>query len=275
MSTIEASQWFSIPQPNPHASARLFCFPYAGGDAQVYRAWPRHLQPSFEVCAVRLPGRGLRIKEPPFRDLAPMVAAIAAAVAPYLDRPFAFFGHSMGALVGFELARLLRERGGPAPAHLFVSGCRAPQLPGNLPVTYDLPDVEFIEYLRSLNGTPAEVFDHPELLELLLPLLRADFTVVETYRYRPGPALDCPVTAFGGARDLKVSQAKTEAWGVQTSGAFDARIMPGGHFFLNDSQTRALILKVIAAELERVPHRYVDLKPAKGGSQAHTTSNEG
>src|SRR5215207_163972 len=116
MSRTEASLWFSAAQPNSRASVRLFCFPYAGGDAQVYRAWSRHLPPSVEVLAARLPGRGPRIKEAPFRDLAPLIVAVASAVAPYLDRPFAFFGHSMGALISFELARLLRERGVCGPA---------------------------------------------------------------------------------------------------------------------------------------------------------------
>lgn len=252
MSRSEALLWFSIAEPNPRASLRLFCFPYAGGDAQVYRAWPRQLPPSIEVLAARLPGRGLRIKEAPFRDLTPMVAAVASAITPYLDRPFAFFGHSMGALIGFELTRLLDERGDRGPAHLFVSGRRAPQIPNDRPDTYDLPDDEFIKYLRSLKGTPAEVFDHPELLELMLPLLRADFSVVETYQYRTGPDLGCPVTAFGGESDEEVSVDEIKAWGEQTSGRFDARIMPGDHFFLNDPPTRSLMLEVISSELARL-----------------------
>jgi len=252
MSRSEALLWFSVAQPNPRASVRLFCFPYAGGDAQVYRAWPRHLPPSVEVLAARLPGRGLRIKEAPYRDLAPMVAAVASAITPYLDRPFAFFGHSMGALISFELTRLLNERGDRSPAHLFVSGRRAPQIPNDRPDTYDLPDAEFVEYLRSLKGTPAEVFDHPELLELMLPLLRADFSVVETYQNRPGPTLDCPVTAFGGESDEEVRVEEIKAWGEQTTGRFDARIMPGDHFFLNDPPTRSLMLEVISSELARL-----------------------
>lgn len=252
MSRSEALLWFSVAEPNPRASVRLFCFPYAGGDAQVYRAWPRHLPQTIEVVTARLPGRGLRIKEAPIRDLASMVAAVASAVTPYLDRPFAFFGHSMGALLSFELTRLLHERGGRGPAHLFVSGRRAPQIPNDQPNTFDLPDAEFVEYLRSLKGTPAEVFDHPELLELMLPLLRADFSVVETYQYRPGQDLGCPVTAFGGESDEEVSVEDIKAWGEQTSGRFDVRIMPGDHFFLNDSPTRSQMLEVIASELARL-----------------------
>ena len=158
----------------------------------------------------------------------------------------------MGALISFELTRLLRERGARGPSHLFVSGRRAPQLPDSSPVTYDLPDAEFVEHLRSLKGTPAEVFDHPELLELMLPLLRADFSVVETYQYRPGQALGGPVTAFGGESDEEVCVEEIKAWGAQTTGRFDARIMPGDHFFLNDPPTRSLLLEVIASELARL-----------------------
>lgn len=252
MSKSESSLWFTITQPNPRASVRLFCFPYAGGDAQVYRAWPRQLPPSVEVVAARLPGRGTRIKEAPFRDLAPMVAAVASVITPYLDRPCAFFGHSMGALISFELTRLLQEQGVRGPAHLFVSGRRAPQITNARANTYDLPDAGFVEHLRSLKGTPTEVFDHPELLELMLPLVRADFSVVETYRYRPGHALGCPLTAFGGESDEEVSVEEIKAWGAQTSGRFDARILPGDHFFLNDPPARSLMLEVIASELARL-----------------------
>lgn len=248
-STSQATQWFTTRLPNPHAAVRLFCFPYAGGGTPIYRHWAQQLPPDFEVCAAQLPGRGSRIRDAPFYGVAPMVEAIASAITPYLDRPFAIFGHSMGAILGFELARLLAERGGPAPAHLFVSGRRAPQLPRDGTITYDLPEPQFVAHLRRLNGTPAEVLAHPELMELMLPLLRADFSVVETYRYRPGPPLECPVTAFGGMNDVEVGRAEVEAWREQTSAAFGARIMPGDHFFLNDPKTQALMLRVIASEL--------------------------
>jgi medium-chain acyl-[acyl-carrier-protein] hydrolase len=247
--TTRTGQWLSIRQPNPRAALRLFCFPYAGGGASVYSAWPRNLPSAFEVCAVQLPGRETRLKEQPFRELTPVVEAVAAAIEPYLDRPFAFFGHSMGALISFELARLLRERGGARPAHLFVSGRRAPQLPDDEPPTYDLPDEEFFAILRELNGTPTEVLEHPELMELVMPLLRADFALVQTYVYKPEAPLDCPITAFGGVQDVEVVREDIKAWREQTADAFSARLLPGDHFFLNHPQTRAVMLSVIEQEL--------------------------
>lgn len=245
----EATRWFAVRRPNPRAALRLFCFPYAGGGTPIYRRWPELLAPDFEVCAVQLPGRGSRIKEQPFYAVAPLIEAVASAIAPYLDRPFAFFGHSMGAIISFELARLLSERRAVSPAHLFVSGRRAPQLRRDERSTYNLPESCFISHVRSLNGTPDEVLEHPELMELMLPLLRADFSVVETYRYRAGPPLDIPLTAFGGVHDAEVSREDVEAWGAQTCAAFNLRIMPGGHFFLNDPPTQAAVLSIIESDL--------------------------
>ncbi|HEY0170028.1 MAG TPA: alpha/beta fold hydrolase [Pyrinomonadaceae bacterium] len=249
--TNEAARWFVVRRPNPRAALRLFCFPYAGGGTPIYRQWPELLPPEYEVYAAQLPGRGNRMREPPYYSFEPMVEALASAVAPHLDRPFAFFGHSMGATIGFELARLLEARGAGLPARLFVSGRRAPQLPRDWEITYNLPEPQFISHVQSLNGTPAEVLEHPELMELMLPLLRADFSVVETYEYRTGPPLGCPITAFGGAEDAEVDREKVAAWREQTSADFNLRIMPGGHFFLSDTPTQAAMLRIIESELRQ------------------------
>lgn len=244
-------QWFNISGRNPRARVRLFCFPYAGGGSTIYRGWQRSLPADIEVCAVNLPGRGGRIKEAPFTDLHELVSAIAEAIVPHLDLPAAFFGHSMGAMISFELARKLRETRGVRPEHLFVSGRRAPQLPDDEPITYNLPEPQLLEELRRLNGTPAEVLEHPELMQLMLPLLRADFSVVETYDFRPGAPLGCPLTVFGGLQDAEVSRRHLEAWGEQTTAAFSVRMLPGDHFFLNTPGAQALLLRIIAEELQR------------------------
>jgi len=244
-------QWFNIPKRSPHARVRLFCFPYAGGGAPIYRNWPRLLPAEIEVCAVNLPGRGGRIKEAPFTDLHEMVSAIAEAIVPHLDLPPAFFGHSMGAMISFELARKLREMRNVRPAHLFVSGRRAPQLPNDDPITHDLPEPQLLEEVRRLNGTPTEVLEHPELMQLMLPLLRADFSVVDTYEYRPGAPLGCPVTVFGGLQDVEVSRQHLEAWGEQTTAAFSVRMLPGDHFFLNSPSPQALLLRIVSEELQK------------------------
>lgn len=245
---IARTPWLVSRKPNPRAGVRLFCFPYAGGGDSIFRAWQKSLPEAVEVCPVQLPGRGARISEPPFAELDPLVRAAAQALAPHLDKPFAFFGHSMGALVGFELARHLRSDGRPQPVHLFVSGRCSPQTLRE-PFAGDLPDSDFSEILRRSNGTPAEVLENPELMELVLPAVRADFAVCKSYVYAPQPPFSFPVTAFGGLEDPGVSRECMEGWREHTTGPFVLRMLPGDHFFLNKS-TRPL-LEAIAKELER------------------------
>src|SRR5689334_12399770 len=247
--------WFTSQRPNAGARLRLFCFPYAGGGAAIYRLWPQSLPSEVEACMAQLPGRGTRLREEPFTNLDALVAAVAEAIAPLLDKPFALFGHSMGAMISFELARRLREQGQPQPSHLFISGRRAPQLPNDDPISYNLPDAELGQELLRLNGTPKEVLEHPELMELMLPLLRADFSVVETYDYRPGVPLDCPLTVFGGLRDAEVSREQLDAWREQTTGEFALRMLPGDHFFLSDAQAQTLLLSAVARDLYQLLKR--------------------
>jgi medium-chain acyl-[acyl-carrier-protein] hydrolase len=239
--------WLVSPAASPRARVRLFCFPYAGGAAHIFRQWARRLPEGVEVCAVEPPGRGVRWRERPFTSLGELVAAAGPALLPFMDRHFAFYGHSMGALIAFELARRLREAGRPEPAHLLVSGCRAPQLPDTRDDTYDLPDPEFVEELRRLRGTPPEVLEYEELLRLMLPLLRADFAVAQTYRYSEGPPLGCPLTAVGGLRDEEVTRAHLTPWRELTAGPFSLHMLPGDHFFLRASQD--VLLEVIARQL--------------------------
>jgi medium-chain acyl-[acyl-carrier-protein] hydrolase len=247
---LTGNPWLPYVQPNPEASLRLFCLPYAGGSALIYRSWPHKLPPGVEVYAVQLPGRGHRMKESPFLSVTSLVAALAEALRPHLDKPFAFFGHSMGALSSFELARHLRRHEGLAPEHLFVSGRSAPQFGKRGEILYNLPDDELVEHLRRLNGTPREVLEHPELMELMLPLLRADFSVCDTYTYTDEPPLDCPITAFGGLGDVNVPRADLESWAAQTSGPFSLRMLPGDHFFLHENE--ATLLHVLARELQQI-----------------------
>ncbi len=178
--------------------------------------------------------------ERPFTRLGPLVEALAAALRPYFDVPFAFFGHSMGAVIGFELARRLRGERLEGPAHLFVAGRRAPQIHDGGPFDFNLPEAEFIEELRRLNGTPREVLEHPELMQLVLPLLRADFEAIQTYDYAAAAPLDCPITAFGGTDDKDISRADLEAWREHTRSSFALRMFDGDHFFLHTAETPLL-----------------------------------
>lgn len=239
--------WIACREPRPQASLRLFCFPYAGGSASIFRTWPRGLPEDVEICPVQLPGRGARLMERPVPQLSPLVQALAKALLPLLDKPFAFFGHSLGALVSFELVRGLRREYDVHPVRLFVSSGHAPQLPHRGMPIHTMPEAEFLAELHRLKGTPSEVLEHKELMEIVLPLLRADFALYETYVYAPEASLNCPISAFGGRHDRKVSHSDIEAWREQTKASFSSQMFPGDHFFLNTCQP--LLLRVLTEEL--------------------------
>jgi medium-chain acyl-[acyl-carrier-protein] hydrolase len=185
--------------------------------------------------------------EPPFTRLSPLIQALAHALFPLLDKPFALFGHSLGALVSFELARHLRRQYGLHPVRLIISAGPAPQIAcRDLPM-HTLPDGELVAKLRRLNGTPREVLEHEELMEIVLPFLRADFALYETYVYSTEPPLNCHISTFGGLQDTNVSHSDLEAWHDQTTGSFSLRMFPGDHFFLNTAQP--LLLQVLSQEL--------------------------
>jgi medium-chain acyl-[acyl-carrier-protein] hydrolase len=171
----------------------------------------------------------------------------------YRDKPFAFFGHSMGAVISFELTRYLRREHGIQPCQLFVSGNPAPQVPPREPPIYDLPQSEFLNEIRQLNGTPPELLDHPELMSLLIPMLRADFKLVQTYVYSAESPLDCPITAFGGLDDEKVTREDLDAWREQTTGNFSIHMLPGDHFFIQTYQP--LLLRRLSIELQQLASR--------------------
>ena len=229
------------------ARVRLLCIPYAGGSSRIFQPWLELVPAGVDLWAVESAGRGSRIAEPPAETLEPLVDELLAAVVPDLDVPLAVFGHSMGALVAFELARSLRRRDLAEPVALFLSGHQAPQLPPRESPTRDLSDPEFVQRLRRLGGTPEELLEHEDLLEVFLPLLRADFAAIESYEYRDEPPLGCGITAFGGLGDRLVGREQLEAWRVHTVGRFDLHLLPGGHFFLY--QSAASLLALVSARL--------------------------
>jgi medium-chain acyl-[acyl-carrier-protein] hydrolase len=242
-----AGSWIAGGQPKPHARLRLFCFPYAGGGASVFRNWPDGLPADVEVCPVQLPGRGTRLMESPFSQLSFLVEALSEALLPLLDRPFALFGHSLGSLVSFELARNLEARHRARPVRLIVSAGPAPQIPHRgLPI-HTLPDEEFSTELRRLNGTPEDLLNHNELMDIVLPSLRADFALYESYQYSWGPPLSCPISTYGGLNDRRVSHRDLEAWRDQTLSSFSIRMFPGDHFYLKTTET--LVLQALSREL--------------------------
>lgn len=242
------SPWIAFARRIPEPRIRLLCFPYAGGGAGIYRGWAQLLPADVEVLPVELPGRAGRFREPALSSVSALIAAAGPALEPFLDRPYALFGHSMGAVLAFELAGWARRRGLPSPCRLFVSARRAPHLPDNdKPPMHDLPDDEFKSRLRELNGTPEEVLEHPELMEMMLPLLRADFTVVETYEHQEGEPFSCPISALGGLRDEEVSRDHLAEWRRYTAAEFSLRMFPGDHFYLQPD--RHALLTAVAQDL--------------------------
>lgn len=238
--------WITRRKLNHEAKVRLICFPYAGGGAAIFRGWTDILPSSIEVCAVQLPGRGARLAEPSLTNLTDIINALAREFDQYFDKPFALFGHSMGAMLSLEFARLLRNERGIEPSHLFISGCRALQLPDPHPATYNLPEKAFIEELRRLNGTPQEVLNNPELINLILPVLRTDFTICQTYKYSDDLPLKYPITVFGGIDD-KTKREQLMPWSDHTTSTFTLRMFQGDHFFLHTAELK--ILEIIAQKL--------------------------
>ncbi len=222
------------------ASTRLFCLPHAAAGASSFRDWQGHLPDHVAVCAVQPPGRESRFREQPYDRVEPMVSGLLAAMLPYLDRPFALYGHSVGALVAFELARALRAGGHPAPMHLFVSGRLPPRTPITWPPLHTLESDELMRAMHDIGGTPASVLRNPHMRELLLPLIRADLAVNETYRYHPEARLGIPLTVYHGIDDPLVTAAQARTWQDETTGPFRLKFIPGNHFFVVTSR-RALV----------------------------------
>ena len=243
--------WVVRHNPRPSTKMRLFCFPYAGGGPSIYRVWSEEVRPEIEICAVHLPGRENRLTEAPIREMGELVSQLEAPLQVWMDQPYAFFGHSFGALLAYEVARHQFRRKKRLPEFLFVSGCDAPQIrtAGELcKLRHQLPDNELLDELRRIDGTSAGIINNRELMAALLPIIRADLEVVENYNYQTGPALTCPLTAFGATDDTFTTRRGLEAWRDHTTENFECRIFPGNHFFLNSQ--RRMVLNYIARELK-------------------------
>jgi surfactin synthase thioesterase subunit len=232
---------------NRRYTLRLICFPHAGASAPIFRNWPDELGEAIDVRGVQLPGRGVRLREPPLRSMSELARGIATAVSHQIDVPYAFFGHSMGGLLAFEVTRELRRRGAPAPRLLFVSGIGAPHIPTDRTRLHELPREDLLRRLRGLDGTPRELIDYPELMDTWLPTFRADLEVVETYTYQDEPPVAVPIRAFGGRDDLFVSQSELARWREQTTSGFTLRMLSGGHFFVETA--RIPLLRAMSREL--------------------------
>jgi surfactin synthase thioesterase subunit len=233
-------RWFPLARPAPQARVRLFCFPHAGAGASAYREFGARLGPDIECIAVQLPGRETRIAERPIVDVDALAAELAPLVAARGERAFALFGHSMGALVAFAVAHALRERG-VHPVHLFVSGRSAPEHTSD-DQWHGLPDEELLDRVAELGAMPDFVLRDPEMVALVLPTLRADLTLCESYRHRAQPPLTVPITALAGAEDPMLEDGPLSEWAAHTSGPFAERILPGDHFYAAEGMEALMAL---------------------------------
>lgn len=246
--SADAGRWVVIPRPRPAATIRLVCFSHAGGGAASYAQWPGLLPESVEVCAVQLPARESRIREGAIASVPDLVPRIVSTLLPWLDRPFAFYGHSMGSIVAFETARALRRAGGPGPEVLLVGASRAPQRPWPFPSIRHLEETAFLDAVHARYGTvPALFRDDPELRSLVTPGLRGDFSIVETYQHEAEAPFSIPIHVFGGVQDTSVARSDLDAWREQTTGPTRVMMMPGGHLF--HLEARAPLLAEVQATL--------------------------
>jgi medium-chain acyl-[acyl-carrier-protein] hydrolase len=242
------STWLTSFGDVAEPTHQLFCFPHAGGGTSIFHTWQRRTT-TLRVAGVMLPGRERRLGEPAIADLDVLVDALVAALARFTHQPYALYGHSTGALVAFELARRIRSHNLPLPAALFVAGCDAPHLL-DFERAYDLPRDELVSWLCGTEGLPAEALEYPKLIDLLLPTIRADLALAETYRYREEPPLAVPIHVFQGSRDAQTSDDGTGGWAAQTSAGCRVTVFDGGHFFVQEYE--AELVALIGADLRQL-----------------------
>lgn len=244
-------QWFYCPVKRHHPRLRLICFPYAGGNAAVFRSWTEHLPQDVELLAVELPGHQRRFCEPLIEEMDELLDRLVPVIAEIDDVPFAFFGHSMGGLVAFELARRLQAIGGKLPVQLFISASTPPGQRFREEMLHTMPDSEFIDELRKLGGIPDEVLNFPDLMALVTPILRADVTLAETWESPLGRMpVQVPMVVFGGKEDGDSPEEKLAKWRPFTTGRFALNMLPGDHFFLQSERPR--LLSELGSELSDI-----------------------
>lgn len=262
---VSSSGWFRIYEPNPAATRRIFCLPQAGAGASVFRQWGRALPPDVEVVPVQLPGRESRIREQRFDSLAMLVPAFARALRPHLNAPYYFYGHSLGALIVFETIRFLARHGLPGPCGAFIASRRAPFLPAPHARVHAAPDEEFIRWLRQAGGTDELLIENRKWLDFILPILRDDIRITESYEFQPGQSIHTPFHVFGGRDDPVVPERCLHGWLQATKGPGELRVFPGGHHF-HMHEGRDPLLKHLQVLLSTEPTR--PPRPRRAASQA-------
>ncbi|WP_067651185.1 thioesterase II family protein [Nocardia harenae] len=229
-SAIDIRRWMPYPPAGSGATA-LYCLPHAGAGASAYLPWRRQLAPGVDVVPLQPPGREIRLREKPFEHIDHLLDDLVAAMDGHWREPFAVYGHSLGALLAYELTRRLLVSRGPRPVRLLISGRRAPHLPSRLPPLRTAPESTVLDVVRALGGTPDEILGDDRMRRSVLALMRADLSVDQSYRYQPGPPLALPITVFGGSGDTHVLPAELLQWSEYGVAGVDIRMIPGGHFF--------------------------------------------
>ncbi|MEU9080377.1 thioesterase II family protein [Kitasatospora sp. NPDC004745] len=245
-SAVVDNPWFRRFSPSDSAPARIVIFPHAGGSASYYMEHANALAPHADVLTVQYPGRQNRYAEPAIDSVPELAEQVYRELRAWTDRPLTFFGHSMGAAVAFETARCFARDGLQGPERLFVSAGRAPSLPRETTV-HQLPDDELLATIVGLGGTDERILEIPALRELILPALRADYTAIETYRCAPDATVSQPITALVGETDENATVDQAAPWRGHTTGAFDLRVLPGGHFYV--AEQTAAVVELLTAHL--------------------------
>lgn len=248
--TIQGDIWFRAIGTIAASGPTLLCFPHAGGAASAFQSWKSRLPKSVNVLATQYPGHEVRWRERAANEVSEIVVPLAMAIRAAKYENLTLFGHSMGALIAFEVAREMRRNGWPQPLHLFVSGSRAPQEQSSGPPIHTLSEDDFLDRVRRLGGIPDEVLAHVQFMDMLLPVLRSDIRMDETYRYEPEPPLDCGISVYIGAYDPEVSLEQARAWQAQCRGSFELEVFPMGHWW--SPACEEAILQEIASRLSNV-----------------------
>ena len=263
---LKLSTWFPLYQSVRKPALRVFCFPYAGGSASLFREWPKAMPSNVELLALQLPARGGRLFEEPFKRVDDLVQVVIETVLPLLDIPFVLFGYSLGALLAFEVARTLQVQLQRIPEKVFVAACQAPQTMGSRIRRHQMSEGDLVNELKRLNGTPPEILENESMLRCFLPALRADFEMIDTYIYKPLAQLQCSIRAFGGTRD-RISIEHLRGWSEQSSSGYSMDMIEGDHFFIKHSSEE--LLRLLRQDLLSITMR---LGPRNGefGESAHT-----
>lgn len=248
------NKWFIIPKPNVNADLRLICFPYAGGNASTYMSWVQSLPANVELVIVQAPGRGMRMCEPAFTDMQDLVSDLMKSMPKVLNKPYILFGHSLGSRIAFELMSQLKTFSYALPQHFIASGSRGPHIKSNKKPIFHLDEPEFIAELKKLSGTPVDVLENKELMELFLPLLRADFEIADKYCYAATADFNCPISVLGGEDDIEISLLQLESWGELFTSKPEVYLLPGNHFFIDSNKDLVLqkVTRIIDMSLKKI-----------------------